>query len=330
MKNSNYIKTVISIVVVAILVLTGIWFMSKPNEVILQGRIEAKEVYLSAKIPSRLLATNVKEGDYVTKGQLLATLASPEMDAKEEQVLASIEAARAQQNKAINGARPEEISAARSIYEKAKAASNVMQKTYKRVENLYKDGVVSEQKRDEAFAKKEAAVRDEQAAYSQYQIAVQGARKEDIASASAMVKKADGALNEIQSFMNERNITSTMDGEVLEFLPEEGELIGAGYPVVHLVDLNNSYAVINVKETLLSNFSKEQVFKADIPALDLKDVEFKIYYIAALGDYATWNATKATGEFDVRTFEIKAEPINKEIGLRPGMSILVDSAQFDN
>lgn len=330
MKNSKNIKSIISIVVVATLVLVSIWLLNKPKEVIFQGRIEAKEIYLAAKIPSRLKTTEVKEGTSVLKGQLLATLESPEIDAKEKQALAARDAANAQKNKATNGARAEEINAYKSVYEKATVGSDLMIKSFNRIENLFKDGVVSEQKRDEVLAKKNAALKDKDAAYNQYQIALKGARKEDIAAANALVKRAEGALDELESYKSERFISSPINAEVLNFLPEEGELIGAGYPVVHLVDLSNSFAIVNVKETSLFNFKKGSEFTATVPALENKVVTFKIYYVAALGDYATWNATKSIGDFDIRTFEIKATPVNPEIELRPGMSILIDGSQFKN
>ena len=329
MRNPKFIKSLISIVIIAIIVLTGIWFLTKPKTVVLQGRIEAKEIYLSAKIPTRINTLEVKEGASVKKGDLLATLESPEIMAKELQALALRDAANAQKNKATNGARVEEIRGAKSIYEKATAAANVMDKTYKRMQNLFNDGVISEQQRDEIFAKKEAAKKDQEAALSVYEMALKGARNEDVDAAKALVKQADGALTELEGYKNERNIIAPIDAEVLNFLPEEGELIGAGYPVVHLVDLTNSYAIINVKETSLFNFKKDAEFEATIPALNNKKVTFKIYYVAALGDYATWNATKATGDFDIRTFEIKASPISKETELRPGMSILIDYSQFN-
>ena len=329
MRNSKFIKSLIGVVIISIIVLTGVWFLTKPKSVVLQGRIEAKEIYLSSKIPTRINSFEVKEGASVKKGQLIATLLSPEIMAKEQQALALRDAANAQKNKAQNGARSEEIRAAKSVYEKATAAANVMSKTYTRMTNLFKDGVISEQQRDEIFAKKEVALKDQEAALSMYQMAKKGARNEDIEAASAMVKQADGALIELEGYKNERNIIAPIDAEVLDFLPEEGELIGAGYPVVHLVDLTNSYAILNIKETSLFNFKKEGVFEATIPALNNKKVQFKIYYVAPLGDYATWSATKATGDFDIRTFEIKAMPVEKEVELRPGMSILIDYSQFN-
>ncbi|WP_298263034.1 HlyD family secretion protein [uncultured Lutibacter sp.] len=329
MKNIKLIKSFTSIIIIATVLLLGVWLINKPKTIVLQGRIEAKEIYLAAKIPTRINTFEVKEGASVTKGQLLATLESPEILAKEAQALALHDVATAQKNKALNGARKEEINASKSIYEKAKVGAEVMKKTYERIENLYDDGVVSAQKKDEVFAQKEAALKDEAAAYNAYKIALKGARVEDVEAASAMVKQASGALSELESYKNERNIVSPINAEVLNFLPEEGELIGAGYPVVHLVDITNSYAVLNIKETMLSKFKKNAEFIATVPALNNKQIIFKIYYIAPLGDYATWNATKATGDFDVRTFEIKATPVGEEVELRPGMSILVQASQFD-
>ena len=327
MKNKN-IRSVVVIISILILLLISFWLLSKPQNEVYQGRIEAKEVYLAAKIPSRLKSMEVLEGSSVKKGQLLATLESPEIDAKEAQALAARDAASAQKAKADAGARAEEIIAYKSVYEKATVASDLMIKSYTRIENLFQDGVVSEQKRDEVLAKKNAALKDQEAAYNKYQIALKGARKEDKEAAEALVKQAEGALQELDSYKKERLITSPIDAELMNYLPEEGELIAAGYPVVQLVDLSNSYAVLNVKETNLYNFQKGSEFKATIPALQNMEVTFKIYYVAALGDYATWNATKSTGDFDIRTFEIKALPTNKNIGLRPGMSILIDSSQF--
>lgn len=330
MKQHKIVKPIVTTLSIVILLLLIVWFVNKPQPIVLQGRIEAKEIYLSSKIPSRLLSTEVSEGESVVKGQLLATLESPEILAKEVQAIAAKDAAKAQMLKAQNGARAEEISAYKNVYEKAKVAADVMVKTYTRIENLYADGVVSAQKRDEAYAKKEAALNDKEAAYNQYKIALKGARNEDISAANAMVKKAEGAISELESYKTERFITSPINAEVLDFLPEEGELIGAGYPIAHLVDLTNSYAIINIKETDLSHFKKGNVFVANVPALNNKEIKFKIYYIAPLGDYATWNATKTTGDFDVRTFEIKAKPIDKENELRPGMSVLIGFSQFEN
>lgn len=330
MKNPKFIKSIISIVIIALLVFTGVWFLVKPKTVVLQGRIEAKEIYLSSKIPTRIKTFEVQEGASVKKGQLLASLESPEIFAKEQQALGAQQAANAQKNKASNGARIEEIKAAKSLYDKATAAANVMKKTYSRIENLFKDGLVSEQQKDEVFAKMKAALNDQEAALSMFQMASKGARKEDISAAEGLVQQANGALNEVQDYKNETMMIAPIAAEVLSFLPEEGELIPAGYPVVHLVDLNNSYATLNIKETYFLNFKKNSEFVANIPALNNKQVRFKVYYVAPLGEYATWNATKATGDFDIRTFEIKASPLSKETDLRPGMSIILDYSQFNN
>jgi HlyD family secretion protein len=325
-KNNN--KIIIGLVVFVGIIAMAIWFISKPKEVILQGRIESSQIFLSAKIPTRVKSFLVKEGDNVKKGDKIAVLESPEIEAKIMQAQAGKDAAEAQETKANNGAREEEIIAAKSMYEKASAGAELAEKTYQRMNNLFVDGVVSEQKRDEAKAKKEAVLKDKQAAYSQYQLAVKGARYEDKEAASAMVKKAEGAVAEINSYAKERFIISPIDGEVQNFLPEKGELVPAGYPVVNLVELKDAYVVLNVKEDQLANFKKGSRFAGDIPALKLKNIVFKIFFISPLGDFATWNSTKASGDFDIRTFEVRAMPLKKTSDIRPGMSVLVNSAQF--
>lgn len=328
MKQKSFIKTLLGTIIVLVVVLGILWIFLKPEELVFQGRIETKEIYLSAKIPSRLKTIEVDEGSTVVKGQLLAILESPELDAKESQALALKSAAEAMKTKAMNGARPEEIAAAKSVYEKARAAADVMKKTYRRVENLYNDGLLPEQKKDEAFAQMEAAIQDEKAAYNQYAIATNAVRHEDLTAAKAKEDQASGAVQELEIMKNERMIVSNIDGEVMKFLPETGELIGAGMPVVHLIDLKNAYAIINIKETEMEHFKKGSEFIATVPALGNKNIKFKIYYVAPLGDFATWNATKTRGDFDVRTFEIRAKPVNQEDDLRPGMSILVNGSQF--
>lgn len=328
MKKKNSAKTIVSLLVLLAVVLLAVWFLVKPEEVVLQGRVEATQTYLSPKIPGRIKEYKVKEGEEVQEGQLLAVLESPELDAKLSQAEAAQAGAEAQQAKAQKGARSEEINAARSIWQKAKAAADLADKTFQRVSNLYKDGVVSEQQRDEMQAKREAARRDEQAAYNNYQIALQGARSEDKDAATAAVARAQGAVSEVEVYAQERMIKSPINGEVQDLLPELGELVSAGFPVVNIIDLKDAWVVLNVKEDLLFHFEKESTFTANVPALNNKQIQFKVYYVAPLGDFATWNATKATGSFDVRTFEIRAKPVQQDTGIRPGMSVLVQSDQF--
>lgn len=328
MERKKSAKTIVSLLVLVAVVLLAIWFLAKPEEVVLQGRVEATQVYLSPKIAGRIKEYKVREGETVKEGQLLAVLESPELDAKLSQAEAAQAAAEAQEAKAQKGARTEEISAARNVWEKAAAAADLAEKTFERVSNLYRDGVVSEQQRDEALARREAARRDEQAAYNNYQIARQGARSEDKDAAAAAVARAQGAVSEVEVYAQERMIMAPMAGEVQDLLPERGELVSAGFPVVNLIDLKEAWVVLNVKEDMLYHFEKGSTFTGKVPALGDKELQFKVYYIAPLGDFATWNATKATGSFDVRTFEVRATPVTGDAAVRPGMSVLVQANQF--
>jgi len=208
--------------------------------------------------------------------------------------------------------------------EKAKAASEYAQKTYSRIKNLYEEGVIAEQKKDEAEMHMKAATETAKAAKSVYEKAKKGARYEDKEAAGALVKQAEGVLTELNSYINETQIYAPINGEISNILAERGELIPAGYPIITVVDLNDVWIVFNLTEDLLSDIKKDDIIPAKFPALKMKEIDLKITYINALGDYATRTATKTSGDFDMKTFEVHAVPVEKTEGLRPGMSALVN------
>ena len=320
---SKLISAIISIIIIAAIIGAAIWFMSTPAETFIQGQVDATQINVSPKIPGRLAEINVKEGDVVKTGQLLAVLETPELDAKLIQAESVKAAAEAQDRKAQRGTRSEQIQGAYNVWQQAKAASELADKTYTRMQNLYNDKVVAAQKRDEAYAQSKAYKEQERAAYSNYQMAVNGARIEDKEAASAQVSQAQGAVEEVQAYKKEARVLSPADGEVLKIIPNKGEVVNAGYPVVNLVDLTDIWVVFNIREDLMSSFQKGSAFEAQIPALNNRKVKLQVRYIAAQGDFATWSATKTKGDFDMKTFEIKAYPVEKVQGLRPGMSVLV-------
>jgi len=326
-KTRNIIAAVSLLGLVGFLIYT-IVIINKPVEKTIQGTVEAKQIKISSKLIGRINNLAISKGENVKKGQVLFTIDSPEIEAKLNQAKAGKLAAEAQNTKAQNGARKEDIQAAYNMYQKALAAEELYTKTYSRIFNLHKDGVVPTQKLDEITAKKKAAEKTTLAAKMVWEKAKQGARNEDKTAAEALVKRAEGVIEEINSYINETSIKAPIDGEIANIIAEEGELIPAGYPVVSIVDLNNIWATFNIKETLLANFSKGKTINAHIPALNNKLVKLKISYIHPLGDYATWNATKSTGEFDIRTFEIQATPINTIKGLRPGMSVIINNDEI--
>lgn len=290
---------------------------------VLQGEVEATQVKISSKIPGRIEKIAVKRGQQVTKGDLIFTINSPEINAKLAQATAVKQAASAQKIKAYNGAQKEDIMAAYSTYVKAQAAAQLAEKTYNRVQNLFNDGVVPEQTRDEAETQMKAAKETANAAQAVWEKAKNGARYEDKAAADALVQQADGVISEVESYLAETSINALSSGEVSGINVEEGELVPTGFPVVTIYDLSNIWATFFIREDMLSHFQMGTVFKASIPGLNNKTFDFKVSYVSPAGDFARWNATKTSGDFDLKSFQIEARPVTKIDGLRPGMTTLV-------
>ncbi|MCG8474483.1 MAG: efflux RND transporter periplasmic adaptor subunit [Cytophagales bacterium] len=326
-KNKNTLIGMVFLAIAGALVaLVNVSMSSDP--VFLQGEVEATHVKVASKLVGRMQELYVKEGARVKKGQVMAYIESPEVEAKLLQAKAAKKAAEAQMDKAENGARIEQIRAAKNLWQKAKAGLELAEKTYQRVKNLYKEGVLPAQKMDEAEAKLQAVKHTVEMAKSQYDLARTGARKEDKKAANALVERASGAITEVESYLSETKVTAPIDGEVATVVPERGELVAAGFPIVSLVDLNDVWLTFNMREDLLPNFKMGDKFSVLIPALGNKEVKVEVNYIKALGSFATWKATKNSGEFDMKTFEVRAVPVAKVDGLRPGMTSLIDMAQF--
>lgn len=300
------------------------WIVLKPEPIMLQGQAEANEVRVSGKIPGRIDKFLVSEGMTVNKGDTLVLINSPELNAKLMQATSAEEAASAQNQKAIKGARAEQIAGAYELWKKAEVGAKLAEKTNNRVQNMYSEGVVSAQKRDEAEANYQASIATSKAAKSQYDMANNGAEKEDKLAALALVNRAKGAVSEVESYLSETVLVSPIGGEISDMFPKQGELVGSGAPIMNIVDLSDVWVVFNIREDLLSKISMGKEFDAVIPALGNKTIALKVSYIKAMASYATFKATKTTGGFDVKTFEIRAKPIATEEGLRPGMSLMVD------
>ncbi|EJL6844951.1 HlyD family secretion protein [Vibrio cholerae] len=294
----------------------------QPEPVTLQGQIESQQYSISSKVPGRIDQVLVRKGDQVEKGQLIFTLLSPEIDAKLEQAIAGQKAAGALAQEAENGAREQQIQAAKDQWLTAKAAADLAEKTYLRVNNLYNDGVVSEQKRDEAQTQWQAAKYTESAALQMYELAKEGAREETKQAAFEKARMAAGAVAEVEAYAADTKIQSWFDGEVSQVLMHSGELAPQGFPVVTVVDTQDTWAVFNVREDLLKHFTQGVQFTAYLPALD-KSIEFKVTHVAVMGDFATWRSTDTTQGFDLRTFEVEARPVTPTDGLRMGMSVVV-------
>ena len=307
--------------VVAVVGLIGFLTLGNKQEV-LQGQVEVNEYRVASKVPGRILEIRVKEGDYVKAGDTLVIIDAPDVMAKQAQAESAESAASAMDEMARNGARQEQIRAAFEVLQQTKAGLEIAEKSFNRIQRLFDEGVMSEQKRDEAFANYKAMEAQVKAAQSQYDMARNGARREEKMAAAAQVKRAKGAVAEVNSYVNEMVQVATHDGEVSEVFPEVGELVGTGSPIMTISLMNDVWASFNVREDQLGSMAVGQTIHAFVPAFN-KDMDFKVYYMKDQGSYATWKATKANGQYDLKTFEVKAKPLKGYEGLRPGMSVII-------
>ena len=328
MKRSNIYGVVAAAAVILLSVALISWYLTKRSPMLIQGTVECTTYKASSKVPGRIDAMKVAEGDRVEKGQLLYVLSTPELDAKLAQAEAVKSAAAALDAAAVAGARIQQIEAALNMWEKAQAGLELARKTYERVKNLYDQGVVPTQKLDEATANYEAMKATAQAAKAQYDMAADGARKEDKEAAAARVRQAEGAVSEVESYIGDAMVYSPVTGEISTIIAQQGELVGSGYPVVAILDMSDLWVTFNVKETLLPKIKVGTRMTAYVPALD-RDVELEVSNIAVQADFATWAATRTQGGFDIRTFAVKARPTGDAGQLRPGMSVLVDWDKID-
>ncbi len=320
-QHNNILLAVLGFTLVVVVVgLIGFFTLGKQDETI-QGEVEVSEYRVSCKLPGRIVELRVKEGDYVHVGDTLAILEIPEIDAQKKVAQATGNAAKALQDLTDAGARKEQIQGAYELVQQAKAAEDIAKKSYTRMQHLYDEGVMSGQKRDEAFAAYKATEAQVKAAQSQYELARNGAREQEKRIAANNAKAAQSTVDVVSSLLKETVQIAQVEGEVSDVYPKVGELVGMGSPIMSISIMNDKWGTFNIREDQLKGMKIGDTFTAFIPAFN-KDIRMKVYYIKDQGSYAVWKATKTTGQYDLKTFEVKAHPIDKLDGLRPGMSLI--------
>lgn len=320
-QHNNILLAVLGFTLVVVVVgLIGFFTLGKQDETI-QGEVEVSEYRVSCKLPGRVVELRVKEGDYVHVGDTLAILEIPEIDAQKKVAQATGNAAKALQDLTDAGARKEQIQGAYEIVQQAKAAEDIAKKTYTRMQHLYDEGVMSGQKRDEAFAAYKATEAQVKAAQSQYNLARNGAREQEKRVAANNAEAAQSTVDVVSSLLKETVQIAQVEGEVSDVYPKVGELVGMGSPIMSISIMSDKWGTFNIREDQLKGMKIGDVFTAFVPAFN-KDIRMKVYYIKDQGSYAVWKATKTTGQYDLKTFEVKARPIDKLDGLRPGMSLI--------
>lgn len=326
----NKILLIASILIIAIITFIIIGLFIPEKEDVIQGEVETTDYRISSKVPARLLELRVKEGKSVRKGDTLAILEAPDLKAKLAQAQAAEQAATAMNRKIKRGTRSEQLQGAYEIWQKAKAGLSIAEKSYKRMERLFAEGVIPEQKRDEAKANYEAMSATEKAAYTQYEMAVNGAQAEDREAAQAQAMRAQGAVAEVNSYIEETILLAPCDGEVTEIFPEIGELVGTGAPIMNVASNSDLWFTFNIREDLLPGIQVGKKFSTYIPALG-QTIQVEISLMKDEGSFAVWKATKALDDFDLKTFEVQARPLESVQGLHSGMSVVLNKEiQYEN
>lgn len=321
------IKKLFAVILLLALVAGAVFGYMKataPQPVIFQGQLEARTTDIGAKVPGRIAHIYVREGDQVDVGTLIMDMDVPEIDAKVAQAKAGYDAAEAVAEKARKGARPQEIEMAKTQYERARAGAEFASQSWKRVSTLAAEGLISKQKRDETYAQYRNAIEQRDAAKAQYDMALSGARPEDISAAESQAQSVAAQVTQAEVALDESRLKSPVAGEVSKVIPNPGQLMAQGVPVISVVDLNDQWLVLNIREDYIRFFALNSTFTGRIPALENRKVNFTVYTSAVMPDFAIWRPTRNSEGYDMRTFEVKARPDNPIDGMRPGMSVLVD------
>jgi HlyD family secretion protein len=317
----------IVIVILAILAAIGLIWAKKPMPRQIQGSVDADEVNVGTKTLSRIEKLMVAEGQMVQEGQLLATLSNPEINSMQKQADAALQTALANESLALNGNRPEDIASVYAAWKAAESAAELARKSSVRADNLLRDGVIAQQRADEAHAARDSAAMNAEALKQQYIKAKAGTRSETKSIADAQVKIAQASKETATSFNKETMLYAPIAGEISHRLAMPGEIVAPAVPVFQIIDINHLKIIINIKEDDYKGIQKDKIIHGDIPALGIKYSPFKITYISPQGDFATWRATRQNSGYDIRTFEIHLEPVQKINNLRPGMSVLFNWPQ---
>ncbi len=327
MNKKKQISTLILVALILLAIILGVWLSSRKQPTVIQGQMDAQQTDVAAKVSGRIGKILVQEGQAIDINTPLIEMNSPEIQAKVKQAQAARDAADAVAQKAQNGARPQEVEMALANWQRAQAAAELAKVTFQRVDNLAREGLIARQKRDEAYTNYIAAQKQAEAAKAQYSMADTGARTEDKAAAAAQAKQVSAVVEEVEVAQNEANLRSPIKGEVGDVIAKVGEIVPQGVPLLTVVDLNDQWVVLNVREDFVQQFAIGNEFDGELPALtdNGKPIKarFKVYASSVMPDFATWRATRNSSGFDMRTFEIKARPITPIADARPGMSVLV-------
>jgi len=311
-------------VVVATVAALSIWYLVRPQPLLVQGEVDATRFDIAARVDGRVAEVPVERGQDVAAGAVLVRIDNPETIAKNEQALAAKVVADAQLANINAGTRAEEIAARKAALERAEATVVLAQKTYDRKSQLAEHGNAPIAQLDQATDSLHESQRAVDQARSAYEQAVNGYTKEEHEIAVANVGKALADIKAVQSIIDQMVVYAPVASQVYERNVEPGEYVSPGVPLVTLIDLNDVWIHFDLREDLVKTLKVGDRFDVRIPALADRRITVEVKLIATKGEYASWRATRATGDFDLRTFSIRAYPVEKVPELRPGMSAYLD------
>jgi HlyD family secretion protein len=311
-------------VILAAIVGLSIWYLARPEPLIVQGEADATRIDIAARVDGRVGKRPVERGQSVAAGQLLFEIDNPELVTKWRQAQAGVDVAKAQLANILVGTRVEVIDQKKAALESAEANFQLADKTYARIKDLAGTGNAPLQRLDEATNSLEVARRGQDSAQLAYNQAVNGATKEEREIARTNVLQAQASVDTIKADVDELAVKAPIASQVYQIGAELGEYVSPGVPLLSLYDLNDVWLRFNLREDLVKGLKVGDRFKMRAPALGDQEIEAEIKLIETRGEYAGWRATRATGDFDLRTFEVRAYPVSPLPALRPGMSVYAE------
>ena len=320
---SSVPSIVVGVAVVAIASLS-IWYLVRGQPLLVQGEVDATRFDMAARVDGRVADIPVERGQDVAAGSVLVKIDNPETLAQKNQAITAELVAEAQLAHINAGTRAEDIEARKAALDRAQAAVVLANKTYDRISQLTGHGHASVAELDKATDSLQETQRAADQAKSAYEEAVNGYTKEEREIAQATVKKAIADITEVQSIIDQMVVYAPVASQVYQRNVEPGEYVSPGVPLITLIDLNDLWVHFDLREDLVKTLKVGDRFKVRVPALADREIIVEVRLIATKGEYASWRATRATGDFDLRTFSIRAYPIDKVAGLRPGMSAYLD------
>jgi HlyD family secretion protein len=323
-KSAARVPSIIVAIVAAAVIVLSMYYLMRPEPLLVQGEVDATRLDIAARVDGRVKEIPVERGQNVAAGAVLVRIDNPETLAKHGQMTAAKAVAEAQLANILAGTRPEVIAARKAALERAQAAQILAQKTFDRVQHLTEQGNAPQARLDQVTDNLHESERAVDQAKSAYDQAVNGYTREEREIARANLEKASADIQAVQSIVDQMAVYAPVAAQIYQRNVEPGEYVSPGVPLVTLIDLADVWIHFDLREDLVKTLKVGDRFDVRVPALGDRRITVEVKLIATKGEYASWRATRATGDFDLRTFSIRAYPVAPVPELRPGMSAYLD------